>query len=180
MLDAYRQYIYALTKAFLQPGYSLEALDRCRLNGRLARSTMEASLERYRGEPGASPETVDRVMAMLASSHRLAHASMALEAELAARKATAVPPAFQRFADDVYRTFELLSAVLRGARVDQDQFPDLREEHTRLLDSGASAFTLFFTETDRITNALNTLEEQVTQWSDDPASLISNLNPAHP
>ena len=62
LLDSYRQYLHALTKAYLEPGQSLEALDRCRLNGRLARSTAEASVERYRNEPGARPDVVDQVM----------------------------------------------------------------------------------------------------------------------
>ena len=164
LLDAYRQYLHALTKAYLEPGQSLEALDRCRLNGRLARSTAEASVERYRNEPGARPDVVDQVMAMFASSHRLVHASMALEAELLAKRAIPLLPAFPRFADDVYRTLELLVDILRGARVSESDFPDLREDHTRLLEESGSRFTLLCTETDRITNALNTLREQVVNW----------------
>ena len=45
---------------------------------RLARSNVEASIERYRAEPGASQEELERVMSMLASSHRFAHALMTI------------------------------------------------------------------------------------------------------
>ena len=89
---------------------------------------------------------------------------MALEAELLAKRAIPLPPAFPRFADDVYRTLELLVDILRGARVSESDFPDLREDHTRLLEESGSRFTLLCTETDRITNALNTLREQVVNW----------------
>ena len=44
------------------------------------------------------------------------------------------------------------------------EFPDLREAHTQLLQSGGSAFALLATETDRIANSLNTLREQIAKW----------------
>ena len=56
-------------------------------------------------------------------------------------------------------------ASISGSDPVPGQFPDLREVHTQLLQRGASAFALLNTETDRITNSLNTLSEQVAEWS---------------
>jgi uncharacterized membrane protein YccC len=163
MLDAYRQYLRALTRAPSE-------LDTLRLAGRLARTNMEASVERYRAEPGASADQLERLMSMLASSHRFAHAVMTIEAELAANPSRSIPPEFGRYFEAVDRTLELLAAMLRGASWRSSgpaggEFPDLREAHNELLQSGGSAFPLLATETDRIANSLNTLREQITGWT---------------
>ncbi len=162
LLDAYRQYFCALAQAYLGPQGDQQELETRRLDARLARSNMEASVERYQSEPGASPEQLDRVMSMLASSHRFAHAAMSLEADLAANPSRSLPPGLRGFFDAVNRTLELLAATLRGSRHSQSEFPNLRELHTQLVENGASASALLSTETDRITNSLNTLREQIS------------------
>jgi hypothetical protein len=46
-------------------------------------------------------------------------------------------------------------------------FPDLREDHQRLLqadDAKTEQYALVNVEADRITNSLNTLRQQVTEW----------------
>ena len=162
MLDAYRLYFQALTSACPRPKNA--DLATLRLDARLARSNMEASVERYRAEPGASPEQLDRLMSMLASSHRFAHAIMSLEAELAANPSRVVPPDFCRFFDEVNRSLDVLAGSLRGAPSTPRDFPDLRELHTQLTQDGLSSFALLNTESDRITNSLNTLHEQIAAW----------------
>lgn len=164
LLDAYRQYFREVTQVYTRPDRDLAQLEALRLEARLARSNMEASVERYRVEPGASPAEIDRVMAMLASSHRFAHAAMSLEAELAANPSRRVPQAFCQFFDHVDRTLDLLAATLRGSHPQASEFPDLREIHTRAIESGGSEFALLNTESDRITNSLNTLHEQIAAW----------------
>jgi hypothetical protein len=71
----------------------------------------------------------------------------------------------RRFSNDVEQTLELLSAALRGEdRIARD-LPDLREDHHRLMSAlGTQDYTLLADETDRITNSLNTLTEQVLAW----------------
>ena len=110
VLDAYRNYFHALT------AQASSALDPLRLEARLARTNMEASVERYRAEPGASADQLERLMSMLASSHRFAHAVMTIEAELAANPSRSIPPAFSAFFEAVDRTLELLVDTLRGSR----------------------------------------------------------------
>jgi uncharacterized membrane protein YccC len=164
LLDAYRQYYGVLMKTYLDHEQPEDELDNLRLAARLARSNLEAAVERYRAEPGASPDALQRIMAMLASSHRFAHALMTIEAELAANPSRSLPPASRDFFDAVYRTQGLLVNTLRGSRPTPGEFPDLRDAHTHLLVSIGSEFVLLATETDRIANSLNTLREQITAW----------------
>jgi uncharacterized membrane protein YccC len=164
LLDAYRLYFRALTRACLGPRGDDAELEAKRLEARLARTTMEASVERYRAEPGASPQQLDRLMSMLASSHRFAHAAMSLEAEMSANPERTLPPGFCRFSDNVDRTLELQASTLRGQHIAEADFPDLREAHTQLLQNGGQASALLNTETDRIANSLNTLGEQIMAW----------------
>lgn len=150
--------------------FANEKLERARIAGRLARSNFEASVERAVAEPGVSRETVRMLTAMVASSHRLVQALMALEAVIAAGEH--VPPrvAFHRFTDDVMGTLALLANALRGKPAHAGELPDLREDHHALVGSGPTAgqgvelYGLVNIETDRMTNALNTLAGEVLEW----------------
>jgi uncharacterized membrane protein YccC len=161
LLDAYRDYFRIVHRRYLQPEAKLDAdLDRTRLAGRRARSNLEASADRMSAEPGALEERVRLLAGILASSHRLAHAMMALEAGLATNR-TAAPPEFRGFAEAVEFTLYYLAAVLRGSGMDTSVLPDLREEHYRLAHAASG---LIVVETDRITNSLNTISEGVFRW----------------
>jgi uncharacterized membrane protein YccC len=83
MLDAYRQYFQAVRESYTPSGLTVPAqLDRSREAARRARSNLEAAVDRISVEPGVTANTVDLLQGMLASSHRLVHAIMALEAGL--------------------------------------------------------------------------------------------------
>jgi uncharacterized membrane protein YccC len=166
MLDAYRAYFHAVAEAHLQckPQNETE-LNRVRLAARLARSNMEASADRLRAEPGVDPEQISLLTAMLVNSHRFVRATMALEVVPVA--AEPVYEEFRVFAHDVEKTLEQMATALRGGKVVARHLPDLREDHRRLLDSANSEmirYALVNEETDRMTNSLNTLREQVLQW----------------
>ena len=169
MLDGYRAYFHAIRSAYERPEANLARdLDRARMEGRRARSNLEASADRVGAEPGTPGEQTRILGGMLANSHRLAHAMMALEAGLSASR-PAPRREFHPFADDVERTLELLAAVLRGGRLDPAVLPDLREDHDSLLRGGDPApdrYALVNVETDRIVNSLNTLSEDVLRWTD--------------
>jgi hypothetical protein len=67
----------------------------------------------------------------------------------------------------VEKTLELLSAQLRGKRVAEREFPDLRSEYTGLIGNGDlqnDSYGFVATEADRMANSLNTLREQVLAW----------------
>jgi uncharacterized membrane protein YccC len=165
LLDAYRNYFQVISSAYLKPDAPPPELDATRQAGRLARSNLEASVGRLSAEP--YPSQLVALNDMLASSHRLAHSLMALEAGL--YQSQFVPPrdAFRTFSHDVERTLYFLAASLRGSSIRPGDLPDLREDHHALLRSGDSRverYALVNIETDRVTNSLNTLREQIISW----------------
>jgi uncharacterized membrane protein YccC len=170
MLDGYRNYVREVLKSY-EAG-NTEGLDRARGAGRLARTNLEASVERSNAEPGASQERVRSRNSLLASSHRLSHALLALEAGLSTSRSAPPREAFRKFANDVELTLYYLAAALRGSPLAPDALPDLREDQRALVhagDSNSQPYALMNVETDRITNSLNTLSEELLRWIDPPA-----------
>jgi uncharacterized membrane protein YccC len=167
ILDAYREYFHALAESYTRGAAVREGeLDRVRLNARLARTNLEASIDRLGAEPGTTAEQIRQLNALLASSHRFIHALMALDAGWLHTAAVPARAPFRTFAADVEKTFALLAAALRGTRVQLNEFPDLREDHHMLLQSGdqkIERYALVNVEADRIVNSLNTLREQVME-----------------
>ncbi|OLB94420.1 MAG: hypothetical protein AUI02_05295 [Acidobacteria bacterium 13_2_20CM_2_57_12] len=165
MLDAYREYFHALAEAYMRnETSSARELDRVRLRARMARTNLEASIDRLGAEPGTTTEQMHQLNALLASSHRFVHAVMALDAAWLHTAAVPARTAFRAFAADVEKTLELLAAALRGKHVQLNEFPDLREDHHILVQSGdpkIERYALVNVEADRIVNSLNTLREQV-------------------
>ncbi len=92
---------------------------------------------------------------------------MALEAGLT--RSHPVPPRdeFVTFANHVELTMHSLAEALRGSELRNEELPDLRADHHALIHSGdalAERYALVNVESDRITNSLNTLSEQVLSW----------------
>lgn len=168
MLDAYREYFRAIRESYVHPERTPgQRLDRMRLAGRLARSNVEASIDRVSTEPGTAAEELTRLSGVLASARRLAHALMALDAGLASSHPVPARAAFVPFANDVEVTLYSLAAALRGSPLDGGALPDLREDHRTLANSGDSLterYALVNVETDRITNSLNTLRDELLRW----------------
>ena len=165
LLDAYRDYFRTISQAYLKPEAPPPELDSARQAARLARSNLEASVDRLSAEP--YPTKLAALNDMLASSHRLVHALMALEAGLYQSKFVTPREAFRTFSHDVERTLYFLAASLRGSAIHPGDLPDLREDHNALLRSGdaqVERYALVNIETDRVTNSLNTLREQIVAW----------------
>ncbi len=173
MLDRFRDYFRELHGSFQRNEPYAPALDRARVAGRLARTNLEASIERAMGEPGVSQESIDLLKAMQASSHRLAYALLALEAGIAGSSWAPPRDAFAPFARDVELTLFYLASALRGSPLEAEALPDLREDHHALVHSGDSQtdrYALVNVETDRITNSLNTLSGEILRWSRFPSN----------
>ncbi len=170
MLDAYRAYFRAVRDSYIHPETSLSAeLDRTRVAARLARSNLEASVDRLHSEPRTPPETLALLSTILANSHRLVHAMMALEAGLQRSRPAPVRDSFRTFADHAELTLYYLAAALRGSPLTLSQLPDLREDHHALLQSGdphTERYALVNVETDRVTNSINSLSEEILQLKD--------------
>jgi uncharacterized membrane protein YccC len=169
LLAAYREYFLAVERSYIEKGTTDSlALERPRQNTRTARTNLESSLDRLAAEPGVTPEQINRVNAMLTSSHRFVHAIMALEAGLPLTPAVPAREEFRVFAGDVEKTLALLEEVLLGGKVAERKFPNLREDHNRLIAAGdpeKQRYALVNIEADRMTNSLNTLREEILEWA---------------
>ena len=104
---------------------------------------------------------------MLASSHRFVHAVMSVEAAILSGPRPPVRPEFRAFAADLIATLDRAAAELRRTGSPVQKWPDLREDHRRLIQSPSAAgdqYALVNVEADRMANSLNTLREQVEKW----------------
>jgi uncharacterized membrane protein YccC len=177
MLDAYRAYFQAVRDAYLKPEDNFNIrLDQVRLAARLARSNAEASIARLAGEPGVSEAQLTALHKILATSHRLIHAVMSLEAGLASSAPTPPRDAFRKLTNDIDATLYYLTASLRGSSIERGHLPDLREDHHALLQSGDASigrYALVNVETDRIVNSLNTLAEFILASAGQPLAYSS-------
>jgi uncharacterized membrane protein YccC len=175
MLDAYRNYAHALSRWNPADECWTQELERARRGARSARANLEASIDRLSSEPGTTREQLARLSAALASSHRLIHALMALDAVFSHNPALASSAPFRNYISKLEKTLTLLAATLRGVRVASKDFPNLREEHRLMVqartsqeNSALAPFDSINIEIDRITNSVNTLAEQITQWTRTP------------
>lgn len=168
MLDACREYFHVVIQRFGKLDASLDSeLDEKRRAWRRSRPAAEASVDRVAAEPGASAEQLRELTSILASSHALVHAMMAIEAGLSHRPPETPPEVFKTFADDVEFTLYFLAAALRGSSAAVSTLPQLREDHSRMLEARETfspGDQFIFAETDHITTTLNTLREQVMRY----------------
>ncbi len=169
LLAAYREYFSAVARSYVErETMDTLAVERPRQNSRTARTNLESSLDRLAAEPGVTPEQINRVNATLASTHRFAHAIMALEAGLPLTPAVPAREEFRVFTADVEKTLAFLEEVLTGGKVAEKKFPNLREDHNRLIAAGdpeKQRYALVNIEADRMTNSLNTLREEILEWA---------------
>ncbi len=168
LLDSYRAYFHLIRRSYVEIDLSFaDDLDRARQAGRLARSNLEASFDRLTAEPGTKPESIGTLSGILANSHRLAHAMMALEAGLTQSRSVPARAKFPIFANDVELTLYYLASTLRGSPLSASDLPDLRHAHSALVHTespAAERYALVNVETDRITNSLNTLSGEILGW----------------
>ena len=181
LLDAYRAYLTVVIRLGVSHAVSEAELERARRAARVARSNLQASVDRLSSEPGTTPGQMSHLTAILASSHRLVHAIMALEALFSQQPELSTSPALKEFCAEVAKTLSLLAVSLRGTRVMARDFPDLRKSFRKLIEAAGSGSTptarLFDPvniEADRITNSLNTLAEQVRERTRSPEFLAAH------
>ena len=167
LLAAYREYFCAVAQRYLGSTTDEALVSRERLASRLARSNLEASLERLAAEPSTDANKVETVLSMIASSRRFVHAIMALEAVETKNTTTAGSPELQRFVADVQTTLLGLEHVLQGQKTSSAEMPGLRNDFRVLLKADDQYFhskAMEAVEGDTIVNSLNTLRDQVLRW----------------
>jgi uncharacterized membrane protein YccC len=161
LLDAYRNSFRSICRQ-LTNGSSASGGERehTRQASRLARSNLETSLERFAAEPAATAAQLAQANGLLAM--------IALEAGIPEMPAEAPGLQFEAFSKAVEKTLQLISAKLRGQRIAEREFPDLREAYLRLIQTGnmqLDRYGFARVEADRMVNSLDTLREQTTNWT---------------
>jgi uncharacterized membrane protein YccC len=168
VFDASRLYFRAVMRRLSSDDPDIRrTLDEARREWRRKRSSAEASVDRVSSEPGTLDSTRASLTGMLASSHALVNAIMALEAGTMEADVHTSGAALQTFANDVEFTLYYLAAALRGSPAASRNLPELREDHRRLVEARrnfADQDEYVSIETDRLTVSLNTLREQVTRY----------------
>jgi len=182
LLDSYLVYFTNVVE-YLEGNTSVMPidLDRLRLATRLARTNAMASVDRMQAEPWTRPEDVPLLTGMLTSSHRFLHAVLSVEAGFVPGHGTKIRDEFRSFATDVKTTLASLATELRRTRPAGHKWPDLREDHRRLIQNPLGIYeqyALVNVEADRMTNSLNTLREQVERWSKRRAESREGNSPA--
>jgi uncharacterized membrane protein YccC len=176
LLDAYRAYVAAVMAGYLDPqGADPAQLDKTRLGAtrlaaRVARSNAEASVARLRDEPARSGDEVDRLSGVLANSHRIAHATMSLEAGLYHVSRAPETDALRAFAADVDTALRRDAEALRAGTCPPPDMVSLRSDQRTIvadmrsasgqdepIDGDGYPAALVAAETDRLTDSINTI-----------------------
>jgi len=169
LLDSYRVYFTNVVE-YLEgdSGVTPTDLDHLRLASRLARTNALASVDRLQSEPWTRADDIPLFTGMLASSHRFLHAVLSVEAAFVPGAGAKIRDEFRVFASDVKTVLAGLSAELRHGRPAGHKWPDLREDHRRLIQNPLGVieqYALVNVEADKMANSLNTLRELVERWS---------------
>lgn len=169
LVESYRRYFRLVASAYLDPKQrGPAALDAARQAARLARTNAEASVDRLHSEPVRSAADLDRADGLLASSHRLAHSIMSLEATLYDSPEGPVPAAFGPFVDDVDFTLQAATRILCDPSDPPGRLPNLRAAQRSLAeacadlpalagDGAAQRPAILVDEADRIVDSVNTM-----------------------
>jgi uncharacterized membrane protein YccC len=167
MLDAARQYFHGVVQRFGGGMMSATALDQLRGTWRRLRSDAEGSLTRIESEPGFSPEKLNCLTSILASSQVVVRSIMSMESAVIQGNTDTPEEPFRKFATDIEFTLYFLAATLRGSKMASETLPKLREDHRRIVEarnkfSARDEFLVI--AADQLTVALNTLREQVIKY----------------
>ena len=157
MLDIYRAYTRAVFDAWQNETHA--RLDDVRVEGRIARTNAQGSVDRMRGEPGVTEEQSNALNAILVHSHSFIHAVMAMESRLYRKPRDPAPPWLSKFAASVENALVIFSAILRNesatsrkSRVDVEVPPP-----------GTSGDELAEVEADRTRTSLRSLGEELAK-----------------
>ncbi len=165
MLASYLEYFKAVAASLRKRDVRSDAeMDRLRQVARVARFNFQAASGRFSVERGTSFEDLKIVSAVTVASNRFAHSMMAVEAGSSLNFSEEQCRAFDTFAGSVEQSLVLLCEALRGREVLRNEFPDVRGAYVKFSETqvGASEqYAILFEETDRMTNSLVTLTEQV-------------------
>jgi uncharacterized membrane protein YccC len=178
MLESYQAYFHEILDICIHNStLSEHDIDKIRLDARVSRSNLNASIDRLTGESTTIQNQKIILGGIQASSNRFAYSVMALEAGGQQNLSPLQVRSLQIFSEKVDETLLLLRKSIYGDHVTHKQFPNLREYWDEFVQSGGSyekRYSLIYEETDRLTNSLNTLREQIIVWKQSSDSFLNS------
>ena len=156
MLEAHTQFVDALLTMYARPGeLDLERLGQIRNDARLARSNVEAAVDRMLGEPRSRATFSHRTaMGLVSALRRHALAALALHAGLERGVAEATP-GLSDLTAQLSEALRALAASVRSGTIPAPM-PPLRQTHLAL---PPAAQDLVGQETDLMVDSINTMAE---------------------
>ncbi len=171
LLEAHDAYAAGLLRELGQPG-SQDAAQLRALQGaaRRARSDAEAATVRLLDEPAHAPLTPQVARMLMAAVARLAHAELALHALAlsperpmnGASAPSGIPARLDPFSAALGTVISQLASAVRSLQ-QPEPIPALRPIHATLRDDPALRGTAFVAITDRLVDAVNTLDAILRQ-----------------
>jgi uncharacterized membrane protein YccC len=175
LLRAYREYAMTVADLAFDPG----RLQRARSAARLARTNAESSVDRAAGEPVASRVQVELGRAVLAHTHRSAHAMLTLESLRPMLREQGAPAALAPLLAEVVDVLAACEASVRGSTV-APVVPALRTLQRELaseLDAESrydpDLAAALVDATDRLVNSLDTLVAELRRQLAERAGIAS-------
>jgi uncharacterized membrane protein YccC len=166
MLETYRRSFQAIaTLSTGESAVSTSERDQLRQQSRVARANYMTSQDRYLRERGSTPVDREFLAGVTAAGNRFAHALVALESASPFALDPEQQKIFKSFAEKIAITLDNLSRALHGQEIANNEYPDLRAAFVELekMRAEQDRYGLFFDETDRMTNSLNTLREFIVK-----------------
>lgn len=169
MFEAQSLYVGSLLQTYVEPGRAdIARLGRLRAAARLARSNVEALVERMLAEPARTATIRPRVATgLLAAIRRNALATLTLHAGVE-RGIKATSPALSPLAAEIESSLLLLADAAREGRPPVSM-PPLRQTH---LSASNSLDRVVAQETDLLVDGINTMADLLTR--DATASAVSD------
>ena len=168
LLEGYRDYCSFAFQLDLNLD-QVNQLDQARQNSRLARANFQSFILRLASEPGSQNTSLRFFDAILASSNRLAHSAMAIEADSKAFHSTESQRAYFEYVGVFLFNLDVAILTLKDQNVGSaNALPkDLRVSFLRWIQASnidSTNLTHLAIELDRMTNCVNTLVEQVLRF----------------
>ena len=166
LVEAHREYATALLRVLAHPGRpDAKHLRALQIAARGARSDAEAAAARMSGEPVHAPLTPEVARLLMAAVARLAHATLALHALALSQQGPTgrqdgygdIAPRVNALGEALCAAMGHLASALRTLRAPQP-IPSLRPIQATLRDDPALRGAAFVGITDRLVDAVNTLD----------------------
>jgi uncharacterized membrane protein YccC len=171
LLDSYRRYFTAVMAGYLDPArFDPAQVSATRQTSRLARSNMEASIDRLRTEARHTVTEIEHYESLLAASHRFARSTMVLEAGIEQSRTAVTLATLPGFVAAIDRTLQACAGTLRTATPLPSNLPDVLHAQQVLAEEAAA-----YKEAEHRSYWLAELVEETDRIAESACSMVALL-----